>query len=234
MTSKRKIVKLFKCSAIVFNFNFFCSYFFMENLRYMLLSYRPEIGIYVGHRFAVEQIPEGYMSGGGYVLSRKALEKFVTQALPNTSICSPKREGNEDWEIGWCLRHVALSVDDRDEFNEKRFFCLNIMEMLQQNRDPNFWYYQRLYYNYTQGNLSCCSQYPVAIHYVEPREMYLLEYLTRKVFPFGFNKKINENLPRKFSFKEIIEKSDMTSRAKLFKNHTKVHYFDFDEKYKRK
>lgn len=206
----------------------------MENLRYMLYQYRPDTAIYVGHRFAVEQIPEGYMSGGGYVLSRKALEKFVTQALPNSTICSSRQEGNEDWEVGWCLRHFALSADDRDEFKEKRFLCLNIPELLQKHRNPEYWYYQRLWYNYTQGNLKCCSQYPVAIHYADPREMYFLDYLTRHVFPFGLDKHVNETLPRKFTFKEILNQSDAISKAILYRNHTNIHYFDSEEKYRKK
>jgi glycoprotein-N-acetylgalactosamine 3-beta-galactosyltransferase len=203
----------------------------MENVRRMLYQYRPETALYFGDRFAVPQIPEGYMSGGGYILSKKAVEKFVTKILPNNTICNRDENGNEDWELGSCLRHSALSADDRDEFQQKRMFALSIMQHLEPTKDMKFWYDQRMYYDVVRGNLKCCSKYPVGLHYINVHEMYFLEYLTRKVYPFGYDKKINETLPRKFRFDEVVAQSDYESKSPLFVKHPKIHYFDHEEKY---
>ena len=48
----------------------------------MLLPHSAEEPIYFGSKLKL-RIPQGYNSvGAGYVLSRKALKKFVTEALP--------------------------------------------------------------------------------------------------------------------------------------------------------
>lgn len=42
-----------------------CSYFIMENLRYVLSQYNPETSLYLGHRFASNYVAGGsYMAGG--------------------------------------------------------------------------------------------------------------------------------------------------------------------------
>lgn len=49
----------------------------MENLRYMLLPYKPSEPIYFGCRFK-PYVKQGYMSGGaGYVLSKEAVRRLV-------------------------------------------------------------------------------------------------------------------------------------------------------------
>lgn len=207
---------------------------FVENIRYMLYQYRPQTALYFGHRYAVEALPEGYMAGGGYVLSKAALEKFVTKILPNNTICSMKEGGAEDWELGRCLQHSALYVDDRDEKLGKRFFPAGIGDHVKPKKEMTYWYDNSQYFNYLQGNLSCCSEVPAGFHYVGAHELYLMEYLTRRVHPFGIEDNVIETLPRKLAFKEIIESSDVESPSPKFKKHPIYHNFDESEKYKRK
>lgn len=53
------------------------SYVILENLRYMLMPYKPSDPIYFGCRFK-PYVKQGYMSGGaGYVLSKEAVRRFV-------------------------------------------------------------------------------------------------------------------------------------------------------------
>lgn len=212
----------------------FCSYMIPENIRYMLYQYRPQTALYFGHRYALELLPEGYMAGGGYILSKKALQKFVTRIIQNQTLCSVKEDGNEDWEIGRCLQHSAIMVDERDELMQKRFFPAGISEHLKPNRDLTYWYDNSQYYEVAQGNLSCCSDVPAGFHYIEPKEMYMLEYLINHVHPFGLNKLSAEKLPRKLKLKEILRASDMESSSIKFKKHQIYHDFDESEKYRKK
>lgn len=118
------------------------SYVNPENLRYMLYSYNPTAALYFGHRYAVEFGPNdfsSYMAGGGYLLSKKALEKFATKLAQNSSICSKNENGNEDWEMGRCLESSAISVDERDEDMGKRFFPAGVQEHMKPKKDPNYW-----------------------------------------------------------------------------------------------
>lgn len=57
------------------------TYVIVENLRYMLESHNASKPIYFGCKFK-PYVRQGYMSGGaGYVLSKEALKRFVTQGI---------------------------------------------------------------------------------------------------------------------------------------------------------
>ena len=73
----------------------------MENVRYMLSQYHHETALYFGCRYMIERsIPYGYMAGGGYILSKKALSKFNEKILPNKNMCRQNEKGAEDLEMG--------------------------------------------------------------------------------------------------------------------------------------
>ena len=62
------------------------TYTVVENLRYMLQPYNATTPIYFGCKFK-PYVSQGYMSGGaGYVLSKEALKRFVTQGVGMYSI----------------------------------------------------------------------------------------------------------------------------------------------------
>ena len=55
------------------------TYMVVENLRYFLQDKDPYQALYYGRRFK-PMVKHGYMSGGaGYVLSKTALKKLVTE-----------------------------------------------------------------------------------------------------------------------------------------------------------
>jgi hypothetical protein len=57
------------------------TYTIVENLRYMLEPHNATKPIYFGCKFK-PYVRQGYMSGGaGYVLSKEALRRFVTQGI---------------------------------------------------------------------------------------------------------------------------------------------------------
>lgn len=43
----------------------------------------------------------------GYVLSKEAVDRFVTDAIPDKTKCKPGAEGSEDVEIGQLLSEVS-------------------------------------------------------------------------------------------------------------------------------
>lgn len=53
------------------------TYMVMENVRELLSQYNPETSLYFGHRMISNRSIDGFMQGGAYILSRKAVQKFV-------------------------------------------------------------------------------------------------------------------------------------------------------------
>ena len=74
----------------------------MENLRYMLKQYDPQKPFYFGHRYDRGGLPKGYMAGGGYVLSKKALSNLIEDLATNFR-CHQQDTSNEDVEMGKTL-----------------------------------------------------------------------------------------------------------------------------------
>ena len=205
----------------------------MENLRYKLYQYHSQTSLYIGSRFAIhkDDISEGYMAGGGNILSKKALEKFATFISRNETFCNAKQEAG-DVMVGRCMKKFAIFVDARDSKNQKQIFPAGLIEhMKHKEPDLKYWYYKYLYRNVTQGGLNCCSDIFIGAHYVKPEEMYFMDYLIYNIHPFGLRKNLTEALPRKLSLNEIIESSDKISFAENFVPHENVHYIDDDEKY---
>lgn len=97
------------------------TWIFMENLRQFLYAYSPEMPIYFGCKLK-PFVKQGYMSGSAYVLTREALKRFYTRALPHSSLCYEGSDGAEDTELGSCLQSVGvLAGDSRDDQQRSRF-----------------------------------------------------------------------------------------------------------------
>jgi glycoprotein-N-acetylgalactosamine 3-beta-galactosyltransferase len=193
----------------------------------MLYQYNPKTALYFGHRYLVPQLEEGYMAGGGYILSKKAVKKFVEKIIPNETLCDVVGDA-EDFELGRCLAHSAISVDCRDEFHEKRFFPAGVIEHMKGPADPTYWFTRNQYYNVSYGSTKCCSNTSVAYHYIGVAEMYKLEKLIYESNPYGLDQS-DEQLPRKFTLQEIISASDANSTSPYFRKHSDFHDLESSE-----
>ena len=226
----------------------------MENVRYMLSQYRHETALYFGCRYMTPHSVEGYMAGGGYILSKKALSKFNEKILPNSNVCQQNEKGVEDLEMGnntsWflvlvnsiyisnsdcfsgkCLENTTIFVDTRDEKNQMTFFPLEVKEHLKPIRNLDFWYYDYLYYNVTQGSLDCCSENVAGLHYIEPQQMYTLDYFIYHVNPYGLEL-TNDKKPSKMPLKEILRRSNEKSSSSNYREHEVIREMEETEKIK--
>ncbi|XP_066303209.1 glycoprotein-N-acetylgalactosamine 3-beta-galactosyltransferase 1-like [Branchiostoma lanceolatum] len=153
----------------------------VENLRYMLKDYDPTEAVYFGRRFK-PFVKQGYMSGGaGYVLSKEAVKKFVEGNCKARSIM-------EDVEMGRCMEQVGVRAEDsRDKLGRERFHPFVPEHHLIPGRVPKGnWYWKYQFYPASDGP-ECCSDFAITFHYITPNTMYVLEYMTYHLRPYGYN-----------------------------------------------
>lgn len=175
---------------------------------------------------------KGYMAGGSYILSKKALEKFVTKVMSNETICRFDSKDAEDLAMGRCLQKHALAIDGHDMLSQQRFFPLGVEYPMKLKFKPKYWYEKYQWFNVTRGNLNCCSDTLAAMHYIEPGEMNFLEFLIYHLHPFSIDKNSTETLPAKLTLNEAIEAANSKSFSPNYREHTFIHHMDDDEKFK--
>ncbi|KAL1517501.1 hypothetical protein ABEB36_001259 [Hypothenemus hampei] len=162
------------------------TYTVMENLRYLLYDKNSSEAIYFGCKLKMSGKLDYNSGGAGYTLSKEALRRFVEEALHDEDICRGGMIGDEDLELGKCLQAVGVAVGDTlDHQKRNRFTPLFINEMLIPGVLDKVEWFQRMMYNPDQMGFKCCSDSLITTHYVEPQQMYLLEYLIYHVTPFG-------------------------------------------------
>ena len=91
------------------------------------------------------------MAGGaGYVLSKEALQRFVTKGVTDEtgSICRKDGKGAEDAEMGKFMENLNVPAgDSRDALGRGRFLPLAPnYHLIPGIMDKNFWFWKNTYY----------------------------------------------------------------------------------------
>lgn len=181
------------------------TYAFLDNMRFILSAYSPNDPIYFGNKFKSVK-PLGFFHGGsGYVMSKIALKKFVTEAIPDKNKCRPDDRGEEDGELGICMHNVGVVPgDSRDQFLRERFNPFPPETHLFTFQHRLYWHF--LYYPKTNHEgLKSCSNSTISFHYIEPDLMYLIEYAVYNLQAYGV-RHIYDSLPEKKNFTAVVQK----------------------------
>ncbi|XP_011189310.2 glycoprotein-N-acetylgalactosamine 3-beta-galactosyltransferase 1 [Zeugodacus cucurbitae] len=183
------------------------TYIIMENLRYSLYAYDPEVPVFFGYELLQQNVT--YMSGGaGYVLSREALSRVVRTGFNNDTLCPPANYAlPEDYSMSICLQNVgALPVDGRfiqSGVNKQTFFPLQLIDFMNSNYTlSNIDWIERLTPYTVDWGLNCCSNYTISIHYMDPTIMYLYEFFIYHLRTVGLPQQ-PEILPDKINSTEL-------------------------------
>lgn len=119
--------------------------------------------------------------GPGYVLSRNAVRSLVEDGFArNKTECNLERGQVEDVEIGACLELVGVKAGDtRDSQARPTFLPFSPINLISSKPfERNHWFYKYAFYDPPKvGRKLCCSDKPIAFHYIEPKLMYFIDWL---------------------------------------------------------
>ncbi|XP_074543047.1 glycoprotein-N-acetylgalactosamine 3-beta-galactosyltransferase 1-like isoform X2 [Halichoeres trimaculatus] len=176
----------------------------VENLRYLLSKFDTEKPLYMGRRFR-PFISQGYMSGGaGYALSKEALRRFVkgfdSGECTHFSVI-------EDLALGKCMETMKVEpVDTRDDRGRQTFHAFPPDHHLgRQFLRPKPWFLVYDTYQPVEGP-GCCSDLAVSFHYINAINLYVLDYLTYHLRPYGYKYRYNPDEKNTINFTSTTTK----------------------------
>jgi glycoprotein-N-acetylgalactosamine 3-beta-galactosyltransferase len=122
----------------------------------------------------------------------------------------------------------VIAGDSRDELKRGKFFPANVEYQIFPPDDKSDWIYAFDFYGvrgvrleilvklqnnkkfwFFQG-FDCCSNNAISFHYIQPREMYVYDYLIYYLQPYG-HLDIPQNFPAQLTYKDVLLIDSTTS-----------------------
>uniref|UniRef100_A0A0K0DYR0 N-acetylgalactosaminide beta-1,3-galactosyltransferase n=1 Tax=Strongyloides stercoralis TaxID=6248 RepID=A0A0K0DYR0_STRER len=184
------------------------SYVVMENLRYMLYPYNPNETLSVG--FDIKSSPYikstgTLLSHGSYLLSIAALQKFVTEVLPNIEDCSTKEGNDDDFEISKCLSQINVQhIDSKDDFGYDKIIKSSLVPNSERCEFVDSEVFQAL--GRTLSSKPTYAEYPISFHNIRQDAQYAMEYFLYHASIIGKQSSFFKNVYEKFFTNEELEK----------------------------
>lgn len=181
-----KVVKAFQYVKSNFaNYDWFLkadddTYIIVDNLRVLLSYFHANDPVYLGQNFKYFT-KQGYHSGGaGYVMSKEALDRFISGVENGTCV----NDGNdEDVDVGICLESQGVvAYDSTDNLKRETFHAGTMDEHIVGPKSPLLMNYPSME---AQVGRECCSSLTTSFHYVSPTYMHIIDMLLYHITVHG-------------------------------------------------
>ncbi|KAL5111372.1 Glycoprotein-N-acetylgalactosamine 3-beta-galactosyltransferase 1 [Taenia crassiceps] len=173
------------------NFTFFMkahdtNYVVVENLRALLLQMDYNEPLLIGRLITTAQsISQFVLDESGYVMSRVALKKLAMGIKNNVKACD-ENDASVDVNLGKCGTAVGVKfVHAIDQKKSDLFHPLSPSQALKaflQTTNPD-----KAVYGSDQMTkaIACCSDLSVTFSNVKGSDLYMMEYMTYHLYPYG-------------------------------------------------
>ncbi|XP_017130114.1 glycoprotein-N-acetylgalactosamine 3-beta-galactosyltransferase 1 [Drosophila elegans] len=195
------------------------TYMIMENLQHLLSGFDPDTPVYFGYKMSRYNV--SYMSGGAsYVLSREALNRFMTQAYESEVICpQPKKMGIEDFYMGICMQNVGVHFVDSsqslDGDTKPKFMPLDLENYMSEANTTIPQWLRQMSFSRVETGLTCCSNFSVAFHYASRERMFLYEFLIYHLKIFSPNQIFERNERSQLTLSELIRRYPLEDNSNI-------------------